>query len=133
MDVLDAEVDFFSLGGHSILGIRLLSMFVLSCKPIGHSQYASDYERPGRGKNRLALVIEAVIYILFVMAVGGDPVQVIVVVLVETAAALIAGGYAIKQLGGMSGDIAGHIICWSEAAAVAALAVTASTVGIINI
>jgi len=111
-------------------------MFVLNFKPIGHSQYASDYERPGRGKNRAALIIEAVIYILFVMAVGGDPMQVIVTILVETAAALIAGGCAIKQLGGMSGDIAGHIICWCEAAAVAALAVmasTASTVGIISI
>ena len=41
----------------------------------------------------------------------------------QFAASLLSGIYARKQLGGMSGDIAGFMLVWSELAAVLALAV----------
>ena len=41
----------------------------------------------------------------------------------QFAASLLSGIYARKQLGGMSGDIAGFMLVWSELAAVFALAV----------
>lgn len=39
----------------------------------------------------------------------------------QLAASLISGAYARKQLGGMSGDIAGYMLVWSELAAVVSL------------
>ena len=41
----------------------------------------------------------------------------------EFCASIVSGAYARRQLGGMSGDIAGFALVWSELAAVLSLAV----------
>jgi adenosylcobinamide-GDP ribazoletransferase len=52
------------------------------------------------------------------MAAAPQNVETIVTVII---AGSVAGAYARKQLGGMSGDIAGYMICWGELAGIIAL------------
>lgn len=98
-------------------------MSVLTYKPIGHSQYVEDYKEPGRGKYRAAVAIQMLIVIGIVVFLGGNIVKTLSCAAVIAVTALIACAYARKQLGGMSGDIAGYTICISELAGIFALAI----------
>ncbi|MBQ4596003.1 MAG: adenosylcobinamide-GDP ribazoletransferase [Firmicutes bacterium] len=51
-----------------------------------------------------------------------------IVALIVLVAAMAAGRYAIKQLGGMNGDIAGYMVVMSETIGVLTAAVLASVV-----
>jgi adenosylcobinamide-GDP ribazoletransferase len=101
---------------------------VLEYKPIGHSQYKASYDGKGKGSCKAAVLIELVVCIAVAVAValGGRPyVDTFFSALVVAVAASIAMLCARRQLGGMSGDIAGYAICWSEMAGVVYLAVAA--------
>ena len=95
---------------------------VMQYRPIGHSQYKEDYEKP-KGKFRGAAILQLVVYVIIACAIAGQDaitplVETIVTVII---AGSVAGAYARKQLGGMSGDIAGYMICWGELAGIIAL------------
>jgi len=96
---------------------------VLSYKPIGHSQYAEDYKLPGRWKYRLAIFVQTLIFIGVDILLGGGWIKILICAAVIAAAAYLACLYARKQLGGMSGDIAGYTICISELAGIITLAI----------
>lgn len=98
-------------------------MAVLTYKPIGHSQYAEDYKEPGRGRYRAAVSIQMLIVIGVAAFLCGSVVKPLICAAVIAATAFIACAYARKQLGGMSGDIAGYTICISELAGIVALAI----------
>ena len=98
-------------------------LHVLTCKPIGHSQYVKDYEDKARNKYRAAVVLQVVVVAAVAALLGGDPVTTLTVTLVEAIVCMIAIAYARKNLGGMSGDIAGYGICICELAAMLTLAV----------
>lgn len=98
-------------------------MSVLTYKPIGHSQYVEDYKEPGRGKYRAAVAVQVLIVIGAVIFLGRDAVKTLICSAVIAVAAFFACAYARKQLGGMSGDIAGYTICISELAGMIALAI----------
>lgn len=98
-------------------------LHVLTCKPIGHSQYVKDYEDKARNKYRVAVVLQVVVVAAVAAILGGDPVTTGMAALVEAVVCVIAIAYARKNLGGMSGDIAGYGICISELAAMLMLAV----------
>ena len=109
---------------------------VLSYKPIGHSQYVKDYEQPDRGKYFTVILIQMIVIIGFAAAsvfftpstlAAGNAMRlgsmaILIIVMIITG--YIACAYARKQLGGMSGDIAGYTICFSELAGIITLAVT---------
>ena len=107
---------------------------VLKYKPIGHSQYVEDYEEQNRGKCRAVTLIQLAAYMLIyyfvIYYVLGFPIDFITrmscVHLAAAIAACFAGAHARKQLGGMSGDIAGYSIIWGELAGVIAAAVSAA-------
>ncbi|MGN0709146.1 MAG: adenosylcobinamide-GDP ribazoletransferase, partial [Anaerovoracaceae bacterium] len=104
---------------------------VLTYTPIGHSQYVENEHDPERGKCRAGIIIQLLIYIAAVEAVycalGNMRMMIITLVMcaVEAAVSFIACAHGRKQLGGISGDIAGYTIVWSELAAVAALVIAA--------
>ena len=105
---------------------------VLKYKPIGHSQYVEDYEEKNRGKCRAVTLTQLAVYMLiyyfvirFVLAFPADfMIRMGCVHFAAAAAADLAGAYARKQLGGMSGDIAGYSIIWGELAGIVAAAVS---------
>lgn len=96
---------------------------VLTCAPIGHSQYASDYREPGRWKYRAAVIVQMAVIIAAAACLGEGAGRLLAVSAVVAAAAFLACLYARKQLGGMSGDIAGYTICISELAGIIAIAI----------
>ena len=105
---------------------------VLTYKPIGHSQYVEDYERKDRVSLRIVSIVQlliyaAVLYCLVYSVVGGLSagffVKMAVIHVVTLAVTELAGWNARKQLGGMSGDIAGYSIIWGEFAGVMAAAI----------
>lgn len=113
----------FNLLAIPVVSRGVSGLHVLTCKPIGHSQYVKDYEDKARNKYRVAVVLQVIVVVAVAAFLGGDPATTITVSLVEAAACVIAIGYARKNLGGMSGDIAGYGICISELAAMLTLAV----------
>lgn len=96
---------------------------VLLYRPIGHSQYAEDYQVPGRWKYRLAVLLQTAAVLGIAILLGGGWIKLLIAAAVIGAAGFLACLYARKQLGGMSGDIAGYTICISELAGIFALAV----------
>lgn len=109
---------------------------VLSYKPIGHSQYVKDYEQPDRGKYFAVILIQMAVIIgiaaaslfftsgTFPVGTGVRLANMAIQIAVMAVTGYIACAYARKQLGGMSGDIAGYTICFSELAGIITLAVT---------
>lgn len=106
-----------------VLSRGVSGLHVLTCKPIGHSQYVKDYEDKSRNKYRAAVVAQMVVIAALVTIFAGDLAKTITVVLTVVLACVIAITYAKKQLGGMSGDIAGYGICICELAGMLALAI----------
>ena len=107
---------------------------VLKYKPIGHSQYVEDYKDPARLKCRIASDVQMVVYLAvyiaaLVFAFGPGNVNfwmAVIPILAAEAGAELAGFNGRRQLGGMSGDIAGYAIVWSELAGVTATAIAAA-------
>lgn len=106
-----------------VLSRGVSGLHVLTCKPIGHSQYVKDYEDKGRGKYRAAVVLQMAVVAAVAAVFGGDVVKSALVTATVVIANVVACAYARKQLGGMSGDIAGYAICISELAGILALAI----------
>ena len=104
---------------------------VLTYKPIGHSQYVEDYEAKDRGKYRALVIIQQLIYmvmlyVLYAVVIGiplHGMIKVFCINLATSLVTFLAGAHARKQLGGMSGDIAGYSIIWGEFAGVLTAAI----------
>lgn len=106
-----------------VLSRGVSGLHVLTCKPIGHSQYVKDYEDKSRIKYRIAVVVQMAVVAVAAGFVSGNPVMTIAVAAAVIVSCVIAIAYARKNLGGMSGDIAGYGICISELAGMLALAI----------
>jgi len=111
-----------------VLSRSLSGAAVMRHRPLGTSQYREDYRQPGKWKWHMMDGVLCAICVLPALALAYwqsflRPAALMIIVMVMTAG--IAGRYARKQLGGMSGDIAGYMICWSELAGILTLAVTA--------
>lgn len=105
---------------------------VMRCKPLSTSQYEQSFQPEAtRGFRRGIWMIWTLILLLLVVGMGifgqAEATEFLKYALVMTgmqlAASLLGGVYARKQLGGMSGDIAGFMLTWSELIAVISLAV----------
>ncbi|MGC2873419.1 adenosylcobinamide-GDP ribazoletransferase [Ihubacter sp. mB4P-1] len=98
-------------------------LHVLTCVPIGHSQYVKDYEVPGRWKYRAAVAAQLAVWITAAILLSVNLPRTLVMTAVITVSGIFSCSYARRQLGGMSGDIAGYTICISELAGILTLAV----------
>ncbi len=96
---------------------------VLYYKPIGHSQYATDYKETSRWKYRLVVAVQLIIVIAVAVMISGEFAENIIIFAVMGVVAYISCYHARKQLGGMSGDIAGYMICLSEVAGIMTAAI----------
>lgn len=105
---------------------------VLTYKPIGHSQYVEDYEAKDRNKYRALTIIQQLIYMVLLYVLYAVVLKIpfdgmIKVFCINCATSLVtmlAGMHARKQLGGMSGDIAGYSIICGEFAGVLTAAIS---------
>ena len=90
-----------------------------------------DYEAKDRGKYRALVIVQQLIYmillyVLYAVVIGVPFHGMIKVFCINVATSLVtflAGAHARKQLGGMSGDIAGYSIIWGEFAGVLTAAI----------
>ena len=99
---------------------------VLLRKPIGHSQYAQGKgSSDDRQKKRAALAVAAqlVVFCGAGLFFANDLLPSAIVVGAVMAVTYVAAVYAKRQLGGMSGDIAGYSIVWGELAGIFAMLV----------
>lgn len=115
------SLDYGLLAVIPVVSRGVSGSFVLTYKPIGHSQYVNDYKMPGRGKYRAIVYMQILIIAAVCAFVSNDPLKLAEVVVIEAIVAFTACLYGRKQLGGMSGDIAGYTICMSELAAIVAV------------
>ncbi|MDD6042413.1 MAG: adenosylcobinamide-GDP ribazoletransferase [Eubacteriaceae bacterium] len=95
---------------------------VLSYKPIGHSQYVKDYQQPDRGKYILIILLQVIVILGVCLIFTPDRITSVLIAVVMAAAGYLSCMYARKQLGGMSGDVAGYVICLSELSGILAMA-----------
>lgn len=104
---------------------------VLKYKPLGHSQYVEDYEEENRGKCRIVTLVQEAVYLFvyyfavhYLLGFSSEfMTRMLIIHFATILAANAAGAHARKQLGGMSGDIAGYSIIWGELAGIMAAAV----------
>ena len=96
---------------------------VLNIRPMGTSQYAEDYEKPKKGKYTASVIVQAILFAVAAAFVSGLYVETLAVIGIAFLCEIIACSYAVHNLKGMSGDIAGYTICFGELAGIIALAV----------
>lgn len=114
---------FYHLDYGVLLTIPVVSravggLSVLYYKPIGHSQYVKDYQAPSRWKYRLVVALQLILILAVAGVLQDSYVTILSVAAVMGITGFIACAYARKQLGGMSGDVAGYTICISEVAGI---------------
>lgn len=118
-------IDFVNLVLIAILSRSVSGLHVLGCKPMGQSQYAALQPPESAGPTKKQGIILILVQLIIYLALG------FVFSSFQLATAVIAGATAIgtsiaifygrKQLGGMSGDIAGYGIVWGEFAGIIAM------------
>lgn len=125
--VLSGSIDYEIIFFIPIVSRGFAGLYVMSFDPIGHSQYVEDSKEPDRWKYRLGIIVQLCAFIgiiaYFMFRWNPETLIILAIVLgVEFVVGLIAVLFARHQLGGMSGDIAGYCICFSEFAGVLTLA-----------
>lgn len=123
---MNSAFDHMLTGGLLIIPVMSRSaaaLAVLTVRPIGHSQYAGDYREKRRGKYRFAVVICAVITVAATAILAEEARDILICAGAVAVTASAACAYAVKQLGGMSGDVAGYTICIGELAGIMVIAV----------
>ena len=123
--------------GAPLIIIPMASRFVsgrnvLTKKPLSHSQYNNTVKQGRHGVHLLVTALALLLTLgLAVLAAGGfddtwnGGLACLVVLCTELIVCLLAGAYARRQLGGMSGDISGYTVTLGETAAMIALALLA--------
>ncbi len=122
---ISSGLDFINLMMIPVVSRSISAANVLLRQPMGHSQYAQGTGALDQQQKRKAVFI--ILLQLVVYCGGGlyfaiDPDSTAVVMGATALAGLISILYGKRQLGGMSGDIAGYGIVWGELFGVLALA-----------
>lgn len=110
-----------------VLSRAVSAVAVLTQRPLSTSQYRQSFSKRENRKYKWALIF---IWILAAGVMAADEYRLCqgiwtagAVSVAQLMASLAGDAYGRKQLGGMSGDIAGYMLVWSELAAVIILAV----------
>ena len=117
-------IDFVDLCLIPIISRAVAGANVLLRKPIGHSQYAEGAgaeDIAQKKKAALLVALQVVIFGAIGLFLASNLVPTILVVSATGVATHIATIYGKRQLGGMSGDIAGFSIVWGELAGIFAM------------
>lgn len=122
---LSAGLDFMDFLVIPAVSRGMAATNVLLRKPIGHSQYAyGEGASDGSQKKKAVVIIFVQLALICGISIwqAVTPLATAIVAGVTAIATLIAIAYGKKQLGGMSGDIAGYGIVWGELLGVLAMA-----------
>ncbi len=122
---LSAGLDFMDFCVIPVVSRAMAATNVLLRKPIGHSQYAYGEGASDMGQKKKAVMIIFVQLVLFCgIAIwqAVSPLSTAIIACVTAVSTLVSIAYGKKQLGGMSGDIAGYGIVWGELMGVLAMA-----------
>ena len=114
---ISAGIDFIDLCMIPIISRSVASVNVLLRKPIGHSQYAKGAGAEDKKQKRTAIIIvliQVIIYCTIGALIATYLWPSALVVIVTAIATYLTTVFAKRQLGGMSGDIAGFSIVWGE-------------------
>lgn len=118
---LNGGIDFVNLCMIPIVSRAVAGANVILRKPIGHSQYAHGAGSEDQSQKKKALLIIAVQLIIFCGAgliFATSLASSLLVIGLTAAITYLAALIAKRQLGGMSGDIAGYSIVWGELAGI---------------
>ena len=122
---ISSGLDFIDLILIPVTSRAVSAANVLLRQPIGHSQYAKGEGATDSSQKKKAVVIilaQLAVYCGAGLYFAISAAATAIVVGVTALAGLIAIAYARRQLGGMSGDIAGYGIVWGELFGVLAMA-----------
>ena len=110
-----------------VVSRSMAGMFVSGLRPMEQSQYAATAGEPGRRKYVVAILLQMAAWTVGSLLLAGPAGPAVFTALippaVEIGAASLACAHGVRRLGGMNGDIAGYVICVSEAAAVLTLGI----------
>lgn len=107
------------------------SIAVLAGKPLAHSQYSEESEGKKPVAKLTAVILMGLVVILVSLAIGTgyivrEAAYAVPLVLAGAAAGYLAALFgAVRQLGGVSGDLAGYALTTGEAVAIVVLALLA--------
>lgn len=103
------------------------ALYILQGKPLGHSQYYKKVQSSSRWKEALGVLAVSLCSILIVLGAGaaliGFTPHIFVVMAVCVFAYLFFMRGAVREMGGVSGDLAGYSLTLAETAGLVALSV----------
>lgn len=112
---LTGGIDFVDLCMIPIVSRAVAALNVLLRKPIGHSQYALETSDDRQKKTAVIMVLLQILLFCGIgLILAANRPSSLLVVGSTAAATYLACVFAKRQLGGMSGDIAGFSITWGE-------------------
>lgn len=119
-------IDFVDLCLIPVISRAVAGANVLLRKPIGHSQYAdgAGAEDIKQKKKAVLLVLgQVILFSALGLLIATNIVPTLVVMVATAVGTYLATVYGKRQLGGMSGDIAGFSIVWGELCGIFAMLV----------
>lgn len=122
---LSSGLDFVDLILIPVTSRAMSAINVLLRQPMGHSQYARGEGATDSSQKKKAvaiILIQLMLYCGVGLYFAISPVYTAIVLVVTALASLISIAYGKRQLGGMSGDIAGYGIVFGELFGVLAMA-----------
>ena len=123
---ISTSVNFMELCLIPVLSRAVAGANILLRKPIGHSQYASGAgaeDTAQKKKACLLILAQVIIFSALGLFLSSNLVATLLVILATALGTYLATVYGKRQLGGMSGDIAGFAIVWGELAGIFAMLV----------
>ena len=119
-------IDFIDLCLIPIMSRAVAGANVLLRKPIGHSQYAAGAgakDASQKKKAVLLILLQVLVFGAIGLYLATNIVPTLAIVGATMVGTYLATVYGKRQLGGMSGDIAGFSIVWGELAGIFAMLV----------
>ena len=123
---ISTSVNFMELCLIPVLSRAVAGSNILLRKPIGHSQYAHGAgaeDTTQKKKACLLILAQVIIFSAIGLLLSSNFIATLVVIGATALGTYLATVYGKRQLGGMSGDIAGFAIVWGELAGIFAMLV----------
>ncbi len=121
---LSGGIDFIDLIMIPVISRSVTALNVILRKPIGHSQYAKGAGAEDKDQKKKAIILILVQLLIFCglgLFFATYLVPTLFVIGATAISTYLATVFAKRQLGGMSGDIAGYAIVWGELFGILAL------------
>ena len=118
---ISGSVDFVDLCLIPVLSRAVAGASILLRKPIGHSQYAEGAGAEDSAQKKKAaflILLQVLLFCGIGLFIATSFLATLIVIIATVLGTFFATVYGKRQLGGMSGDIAGFSIVWGELAGI---------------